>query len=227
MIPKFIYRVHTTQLNILFGYLILNMKSRSSAPITRFRDPDSNRRFEYHSTAHSAFRRASEIISEAPPYRSAVVFDIDDTILKNDANIKACDGAKPHVGVMDLYRICIKKGIAIWFITARPESTHNRDWTRRQLDCIGARWYTDLRMCPPNINSVSSVSRYKSEARQDLVRYHKRKIVMNIGDQWTDHSCVSRITSLNNLYTNGNTSWFLFETEEPNVEWAFKLPSVD
>lgn len=190
-----------------------------------FRDTESNRRFEFHPTPQSIIKRTSEIIMNAKADKSAVVFDIDDTILKNDEFTKSCDGAKPQRGMMQLYQMCLRKGIAIWFITARPDTPKNRDWTRRQLDCIGARWYNDLRMCPSNIGSISTVSRYKSQARQELIRIHRRKVIVNYGDQWSDHSSVSRVTSLNKLYTVADKGYFLFETEEPNVEWCVKLPS--
>jgi predicted secreted acid phosphatase len=159
------------------------------------------------------------------PSTSAVVFDIDETILINDKKIDACYHARPNPGMMKIYRLCLRLQIAVYFVTARPLSDDNYDWTTKQLQCIGAGKYCELHMCPESYRaSPAKVSEFKKKARARISRKSGRQIVLNAGDQWTDTLQMSSNKEVNAFISKDNRSYWLFQPLDREVLWQLKLP---
>ena len=159
---------------------------------------------------------------------SAVVFDIDETILINDRKIEACYGARPNPGMMKVYRLCIRLNIAVYFVTARRLTDENYTDTTRQLQCIGAGKYAELHMCPESYRvSPAKISEFKKRARARIARKSKRQIILNAGDQWTDTLQMSSSKEVNAFIEKDNKSYWLFQPIDREVRWQLKLPDRD
>jgi predicted secreted acid phosphatase len=167
----------------------------------------------------------TDILRSVNPSNSAVVFDIDETILINDPKIDACYHARPNPGIMKIYRLCLRLQIAVYFVTARRLSDENYEWTTKQLQCIGAGKYAELHMCPESYRvSAAKISEFKKRARARIMRKSKRQIVLNAGDQWTDTLQMSSIKECNAFIEKDNKSYWLFQPIDREVVWQLKLP---
>jgi putative acid phosphatase of HAD superfamily subfamily IIIB len=146
---------------------------------------------------------------EAPRVdRPAVVFDIDETALSNWEAIKADDfgrvigGSCVHLPqgpcgwqewdlraqstvippTMDVYDTAKDLGVAIFFITGRPES--QRAATERNLAAMGYTGYSRLIMEPVDAHYLSAAD-FKAPQRQ-TIESEGYTIVANMGDQPSD-----------------------------------------
>ena len=143
----------------------------------------------------------------------AIVLDIDETSLSNWPVIKAddfgfiprgpCDLSKsdlpqgacgwliwisqarnqPIAPTLELYRQARKQGVAVFFITGRPESL--REPTERNLRAAGYDGWTALVMVPGNFPRTKSAVDFKAPARKRIVD-QGYAIVLNMGDQESD-----------------------------------------
>jgi len=111
--------------------------------------------------------------------RPAVVLDIDGTILVNTADGHA--KCVHHMGV--LVAACVSAKIAIFFVTARPDTDDNRKHTERQLARCGVNKHETLYMMPPRHEYL----RYKFRARQDIIS-KGWNVLLAVGDQFADVS---------------------------------------
>ncbi|MGO9055855.1 MAG: HAD family acid phosphatase [Candidatus Binataceae bacterium] len=143
----------------------------------------------------------------------AIVLDIDETSLSNWPVIKAddfgfiprgpCDlsrsdlptGAcgwliwisqgrdKPIVPTLELYRQAQRQGMAVFFITGRPESL--RAATERNLRAAGYDQWNALVMEPGNLPRLKSAAAFKAPARKKIAE-QGYSIVLDMGDQESD-----------------------------------------
>lgn len=165
------------------------------------------------------------ILRSVNPDTSAVVFDIDETILINDSKVDACWNARPNPGIMKIYRLCLRLNIAVYFVTARRLSDSNYEWTTKQLQCVGAGIYAELHMCPESYRvSPAKISEFKKRARARIVRKSGRQIVLNAGDQWTDTLQMSNRKECNAFNEKDSKSYWLFQPIDREVMWQLKLP---
>lgn len=149
------------------------------------------------------------VAEEAPRVdRPAVVFDIDETSLSNWEAIKANDFGRVIDGpcdklpegpcgwqawdlraestviqpTMDIFTTARERGVAIFFITGRPES--QRAATERNLGAVGYTGYTQLIMEPIGAHYVSAAD-FKAPQRAGIER-QGYTIIANVGDQPSD-----------------------------------------
>ncbi len=127
----------------------------------------------------------------------AVVLDIDETSLSNYAEIEQADfawnqqqwnawveqAAAPAIpGTLRFYREAERLGVAVFFITGRPES--QRAATEQNLRSRGYTAWTGLTLRSAAEAHTSTIA-YKSAARQRIVAAGYR-IAVNMGDQMSD-----------------------------------------
>jgi hypothetical protein len=106
-----------------------------------------------------------------------VVFDIDNTLIDTEH--------QPINAVIELYAFAQSIGLMCAIVTARPETTENRDVTVAMLHTHKISGWESLYMIPSHYTiSAEGVSIYKREARDDLESRHR--ILANIGDMWHD-----------------------------------------
>ncbi len=145
--------------------------------------------------------------------RLAIVLDIDETSLSNWPVIKAddfgfiprgpCDlspnnlptGAcgwlawisqardQPIVPTLELYRQARRYGMAVFFITGRPESV--RAATERNLRAAGYDRWNALVMKPGNLPRLKSAAPFKAPARKKIAE-QGYTIILDMGDQESD-----------------------------------------
>ena len=120
---------------------------------------------------------------------SAIVFDIDDTLIfwKN---------SKINKPLKKIYDLALKRGIAIFIITARLENHTNINYTINQLKNKGFGNYNRLYLMPYKYLQERKVGLYKYNVRNLINK--KYKIICNFGDQWTDFYINRNISNLNN-----------------------------
>lgn len=165
------------------------------------------------------------MLRSVDPGSSAVVFDIDETILINDPKVADCSHARPNLGVLRIYNLCLHLQIAVYFVTARRKSDDNYLWTKNQLKCIGAGHWAELHMCPESYRSSSAkISEFKKRARARIAHKSGRRIILNVGDQWTDTLQLSSVKEVNAMAAKDNKSYWLFQPIDKEVVWQLKLP---
>jgi len=160
------------------------------------------------------------ILRTARPYTDAVVLDIDATVLYN-APGSLC-GADLNVKMQKVYDYCKRHDILVFFVTARVDTTQNQNVTTQQLQCMGFDTYAGLYMRPPWVNDWAKISQFKANCRRHIAQKHK--IVLNVGDAWSDVHEVTDSKSLTNAYTLGGGRNILFKPhDDPTTVWALKL----
>ncbi len=132
-----------------------------------------------------------------PGEKLALVLDIDETSLSNYPELVEADfgyvsaqwnawieSAKaPAIpGTLRLYKRAEELGVAVFFITARPDS--QRAATESNLRSAGYDKWDGLTLRTPDQASEATVA-YKSGARAQIVKQGYR-LVLNVGDQFSD-----------------------------------------
>jgi 5'-nucleotidase (lipoprotein e(P4) family) len=127
----------------------------------------------------------------------AVVLDIDETSLSNYPEMVKADfgynaeqwnqwveqaSAEAIPGTLRFYQHAQRLGVAVFFITGRPES--QRAATEKNLRAQGYTQWAGLTLRAPDEAHEATIA-YKSAARQKIVAagYH---IAVNMGDQMSD-----------------------------------------
>jgi acid phosphatase len=136
----------------------------------------------------------------------AIVVDVDETALSNLPSLRAndygfivggpCDlprgpcglftwigmaRAEPIKPVLALVRLARERGVAVFFLTGRPERL--RAATEANLRAAGYEW-TGLLLKPDNLTTKSAVE-FKAPERKKL-QDQGYTIIVNIGDQMSD-----------------------------------------
>ena len=123
----------------------------------------------------------------------AIVFDIDETSLSNYAELNDADFhssalavavvkaiSPPILPTLDLYRLAVKRGVDVFFITGRPPGV--RSLTESNLLLGGYDQEHELAMKPPG--GITTLE-FKSGERE-RIEDEGFKILVNIGDQDSD-----------------------------------------
>ena len=164
----------------------------------------------YDADVAAVFDSAQKYVEQnaAQANRPALVLDIDETSLTNWPNLLAddfgfvadgsCDAlpkgpcgfnqwilkgsAKAIEPARKLFEAAKAKGVAVIFITGRPDS--QRDITILNLDHVGYEGWTELRTRPDRDN-LPTVQDYKT-AERTKVEAEGYTIIANVGDQMSD-----------------------------------------
>jgi predicted secreted acid phosphatase len=165
----------------------------------------------YDNDVAAVFESAKKYIEQnaARAKRPAIVLDIDETSLTNWPNLAAddfgfiadgsCDvlpagpcgfnrwilksSAEPLPPALDLFKTAKRIGVAVIFITGRPDS--QRDATLINLDHAGYRGWAELRTRPDR--DKRTVQEYKTAERIEVeAEPEGYTIIANVGDQISD-----------------------------------------
>jgi len=110
------------------------------------------------------------------PSRLAAVFDIDATLVSDDARIEE---------TCRLLSLCADLGIVHVLITARPEE--GRSFTEDQLGRLGIRGHKRLYMHPSRVRCDSSGAGREKLSSRSRVAARGYDVVLNAGDALHDH----------------------------------------
>ena len=119
----------------------------------------------------------------------AVVFDADETLLLNHEDDDSGMFA-PNGGVVALYNQARDLGIPAYVVTARRKSPWAASYLRRQLSRIGVDDVERVYMVNRAYDDDESASRFKMDARRRIRDHHGHRILLNVGDQVSDHLLV-------------------------------------
>jgi acid phosphatase len=144
------------------------------------------------------FALEKEIATRKAGERLALVLDIDETSLSNYCEMKREDygflsamfnawevspGADIAIpGTLRLFNKAIAAGVDVFFITGRADQ--QREATARNLEAAGYKGSKGLSLRVGAQKTMSTVE-YKSAEREKIVAAGYR-IVMSVGDQWSD-----------------------------------------
>ena len=140
-----------------------------------------------------------------------VIFDIDDTLIylneKTDKEIQIGDICK-------IFHLCETLGFDRHIVTARPESTDNREYTEDMLKKKGLHRYKKLYMMPSSYKKTTEgISTYKYNSRCLIAVKHR--IIANIGDMWHDHMRFPLCKTMSTIDDLSDTECaILFPTDE-------------
>jgi predicted secreted acid phosphatase len=165
----------------------------------------------YDTDVAAVFDVAQKFVEEnaAQVKRPALVLDIDETSLTNWPNLIAddfgfvsggsCDvlpsgpcgfnswilksSAKPLEPALKLFNAARARGVAVIFITARPNA--QRDATILNLDHAGFEGWTELRTRPDH-DGLLTVQEFKTAERTKVEEAEGYTIIANVGDQFSD-----------------------------------------
>lgn len=179
---------------------------------------------EIRDVTSSARDYLREVVKDSPKGdRLAAVFDVDETALSNWKAMAACgfcsyaaqlelfykandpDYSIEHdpaiAPTLELYEFAQRNGVAVFFITGRPET--QRDFTATNLTAVGFSNWVQLYMQPkpgPD-GKTEPASVFKPRRRKEIQDQHYR-IVLNIGDQASDLAgcCAERAFKLPNPF---------------------------
>ena len=163
----------------------------------------------YWADVDAQARRAELILDQAIAGRKtgeklAMVLDVDETSLSNYCEMKKedygflsamfnkwevspeADMAVP--GTLTLFKKAIAAGIDVFFITGR--ANEQREATARNLDAAGYKGWKGLSLRVGGQKEMKTAD-YKSEERKKILDAGYR-IVLNVGDQWSDLNGSSR-----------------------------------
>ena len=165
----------------------------------------------YDMDVAAVFDAAQKFVEEnaAQAKRPALVLDIDETSLTNWPNLIAddfgfvsggsCDvlpsgpcgfnswilksSAKPLEPALKLFNAARVKGVAVIFITGRPDA--QRDATILNLDHAGFEGWTELHTRPDR-DGLLTVEEFKTAERTKVEETEGYTIIANVGDQFSD-----------------------------------------
>ena len=165
---------------------------------------------EYQRDLEQVAQKATEwIVQRAPAAsRPALVLDIDETALSNWEVIQRDNFGRPIEGpcepsgvtpcgwaawdllakdppiepTLQLYRTAKSLGVAVFFITGRPEN--QREATQKNLIDAGYNKVEQLIMVPPGFTAASAAD-FKPPQREEIER-RGYTIIANVGDQPSD-----------------------------------------
>lgn len=107
------------------------------------------------------------------------VLDIDDTVLQCHG-----DACTPVPLGLKTVRALHQLGIPFYYVTARRDNHASQMWARLQLRMLGLdAGCAGLRFMP---RGTTDVRAYKAAARRSIAKAHNARVVLNMGDQWTD-----------------------------------------
>jgi hypothetical protein len=150
---------------------------------------------------------ATQVAAAKAGERLAVVFDIDETSLSSycesqredfgyvgamfNAWVVSPEAAVAIPGALRLFQEAKAAKVAVFFITGRPgvraaggPQMDQTKATAANLEAAGFHGWADLRVRNGAENGMATVE-YKSAERRKIVEQGYR-IVMNVGDQWSD-----------------------------------------
>jgi acid phosphatase len=144
------------------------------------------------------FALKGEVARHAKGEKLAMVLDIDETTLSSYCEMKREDfgyispmfngwvvspaAAVAIPGTLRLYREARAAGVAIFFLTGRPEE--QREATERNLRTAGYEGWAGVVLRNSAEKSMATVA-YKSSERKKIVDAGYA-VVMSVGDQWSD-----------------------------------------
>lgn len=120
------------------------------------------------------------VLDAGVPGMDFVVLDIDDTVLHSGRDVIPRDDG------MWVLQNSNFNNLDVYYVTARPDTPANREYTLEDLASVGITSPRELIMRPTHITDWLGISEFKTGARRDLELRTGGTCLMTVGDQWTD-----------------------------------------
>jgi predicted secreted acid phosphatase len=156
--------------------------------------------------------------------QNAIVFDIDGTAIYNNIS----GGHRQNGNLFSLYQYALKNNVCIFFLTARPDSFENREFTVNDLKKSGyieksktEDGYVQLIMRPESdiTRDPFNYSVYKCARRMEINTTHN--LLMSVGDTLLDMTvCVG------NEYTPLNPHHAIVKNLDRNLAYVLVLQNA-
>jgi predicted secreted acid phosphatase len=139
----------------------------------------------YLNVTESAKKKIQHLMRQYPNDNNAVVFDIDETVVRNYCPICKYPLKKEEVipYMKKLYKWCLDQNLSVFFITARTKD--GVKITKNLLSRLGMGSYNRLFMQAVPHGTVN-VAYPKTAARRYLQEKKNYHILASFGDQMTD-----------------------------------------
>jgi hypothetical protein len=164
---------------------------------------------------HACFVLSEYLSTLSPHAKLEAVFDIDDTLIFDDAR------NTPNIQVKHLLEVARAYGCKIRLITAREKSPEVLKWTRDELKKHGIQ-YESLSLAPKKVRtSMASISAWKAAERKKFA-----PVALTVGDQWGDIITIEndeQIDELNELLKTLDGPWLLVEPNDGRAKYGLKL----
>ena len=153
--------------------------------------------------------------------KPAVVFDVDETLLFN--NPRSGDHrVATNAPVRQIYEWCVEHKVPVYIVTARVKSPWSYELLKNQLDALDYTRIGKIYMVPKDFKDDDDPSVFKARARDRLRDKHKKTLLLNVGDQITDHIETGRKQVVPS--TNRDTFYGLLDIKENPHMLGIKLP---
>ena len=155
--------------------------------------------------------------------RFAVVLDIDDTVISCRREL----GEWVRVEhVFDFYKDLVSRNIKVFFVTARPHSKNNLQWTLEQLKSFGYNKIAGLFLMQlkPNTNKTKIlISEFKFVIRSFIRETQDVTILVNVGNCWQD---LLPSDAFRQMSFDQDLATYSFQGIGESVHICVKLPHV-
>jgi predicted secreted acid phosphatase len=157
---------------------------------------------------------------KAKGQKPAAVFDVDETLLFNHP---ASGDHRVAVNgpVREVYDWCAANGVDAYIITARVKSPWSSKLLQNQLQALDYS-AKKVYMVPKAYKDDADPSMFKARARERLRDRHKRTILINVGDQLTDHVETGRRQVV--PATRADTFYGMLDVKDHPAMLSVKLP---
>lgn len=153
--------------------------------------------------------------------KPAVVFDVDETLLFN--NPRSGDHrVATNDPVREIYDWCVDHKVLVYIVTARVKSPWSYKLLKNQLDALDYSHISKIYMVPKAFKDDDDPSVFKARARDRLRDKHKKTLLLNVGDQMTDHIETGRKQVVPT--TRADTFYGLLDIKENPLMLGIKLP---
>lgn len=126
------------------------------------------------------------------PGRAIAVFDVDWTLVVTVDEARAEPGravraASQISAARELHAALCKRGVPIFWISARADLPEIHEFTRRQLRDTGLPDPSGIFLCPEHLRGTpADIAGFKHEARRRAEREGGGRVLFAVGDQWGD-----------------------------------------
>ena len=155
--------------------------------------------------------------------KPAVVFDVDETMLFNHPR-GGDHRVATNAPVREIYDWCVENKVPVYVITARIKSQWSHALLKNQLGALDYDKVNKIYMVPKAFKNDDDPSVFKARARDRIRDRHKRTLLLNVGDQTTDHIETGR-RQIVPAMPRSDTYYGLLDVREHSSMLGVKLPA--
>jgi hypothetical protein len=154
--------------------------------------------------------------------KPVAVFDVDETLLFNHPR-SGDHRVATNAPVREIYDWCVENKVPVYVITARIKSEWSYKLLKNQLEALGYDKVSKTYMVNSDFKDDADPSGFKAFIRGRIRDDHKRTLLLNVGDQTTDHIEAGRRQSVPAM-PRRDAYYGLLDIKEHPAMLGVKLP---